>query len=67
MQDMGFTMFLSVLFANVAGVLVDHILSMRGLPTITDVVRRYHIAGIPIVGLQAIGAFGLAMHFWGQN
>lgn len=56
--------FISCVVLNVFGLLLDVLLYLAGLTTITETVREHHIVGVPLVLLQAVAVVSLAIHFW---
>lgn len=58
-------LFIVVVAADVLALILDLVLRLTGLWTITELVRRYPAWGIPLVALQIAGAVFLGLHFWG--
>lgn len=60
----GLVVFVVVVVLNVVGLLVDFILILLGMTTITEVVCcRAWWLGAVIIAVQVVGVVGLAYHF----
>jgi hypothetical protein len=61
----GLIIFVVVQALNLSGLALDLVLYLCGLTTVSERVWARPLLGVPIVVLQAAGAYALATHFWG--
>lgn len=64
MIDIGIVIFIGVMLINLIGLFVDLVLIYTKTPTITDLVHKIPMMGLPIIMFQLLGVLGLAYHFW---
>ncbi len=65
-MNAGLAVFVAVVVLDVCGLSLDGLLWLLDLATVTSLVRAGNkLPGFIIVGLQLLGANGLAYHFWG--
>jgi hypothetical protein len=62
-QQVGVVIFGAMVGINAAGLALDAALFVQGLPTVSDVARRNPWLAALIIGANACGLAGLALHF----
>ena len=65
MATFGLFLFMAVVALDVAGLLLDIWLRATGRKTVSEFARAHPWAGMVIVLLQMVGAFGMVMHLYG--
>lgn len=63
-MTVGLVVFIVAIGLDVMGLLLDWAFQLAALPTLTGYVRKHGWAGVVVLGLQMVGAAGLAWHFW---
>ena len=65
--NVALVVFIVIVIANACGLLLDALLWLLGMETMTEYYRAHPFWGIVVVCLQVIGALALTAHFWWRN
>lgn len=63
----GLMVFILVVLADAAALLLDYWLERNYWLTISDLVRINPMLGVALVAVQLAAPLGLALHFWGTR
>jgi hypothetical protein len=67
MRDLGLTVYLTCIFLQASALFLDRMLYVSNYPTISAACRRMPYLAIPIYLVLIVGAWGLALHLWGES